>query len=51
MAVKSGTVFVRAHPDVDPIQGLIGVETALLLKDEYRVFSTCRSWLSPRKAG
>jgi cytosine deaminase len=36
MAVKNGTVFVRAHPDVDPIQGLIGVETALLLKDEYR---------------
>jgi cytosine/creatinine deaminase len=36
MAVKSGTVVVRAHPDVDPIQGLIGVETALLLKDEYR---------------
>ena len=36
MAVKSGTVFVRAHPDVDPIQGLIGVETALMLKDEYR---------------
>jgi cytosine deaminase len=36
MAVKNGTVLVRAHPDVDPIQGLIGVETALLLKDEYR---------------
>jgi cytosine deaminase len=36
MAVRSGTVVVRAHPDVDPIQGLIGVETALELKDEYR---------------
>jgi cytosine deaminase len=36
MAVRSGTVFVRAHPDVDPIQGLIGVETALELKDEYK---------------
>lgn len=36
MAVRSGTVFVRAHPDVDPIQGLIGVETALQLRDEYR---------------
>ena len=36
MAVKNGTVVVRAHPDVDPIQGLIGVETALQLRDEYR---------------
>ncbi len=36
MAVRNGTVLVRAHPDVDPIQGLIGVETALELKDEYR---------------
>src|ERR1700749_3022077 len=29
MAIEHGTVFVRAPPDVDPIQGLIGVETAL----------------------
>lgn len=36
MAVRNGTTLVRAHPDVDPIQGLIGVETALHLKDEYR---------------
>jgi cytosine deaminase len=36
MAVKNGTTLVRAHPDVDPIQGLIGVETALQLKEEYR---------------
>jgi cytosine deaminase len=36
MAVRNGTTLVRAHPDVDPIQGLIGVETALELKDEYR---------------
>lgn len=36
MAVRNGTVLVRAHPDVDPIQGLIGVETALQLKEEYR---------------
>ncbi|VVD69524.1 N-acyl-D-amino-acid deacylase [Pandoraea pneumonica] len=35
MAVKHGTVAVRAHPDVDLIQGLIGVETLLALKDEY----------------
>ncbi|MCI3207881.1 MULTISPECIES: amidohydrolase family protein [Pandoraea] len=35
MAVKNGTVAVRAHPDVDLIQGLIGVETLLTLKDEY----------------
>ncbi len=36
MAIKNGTTLIRAHPDVDPIQGLIGVETALQLKDEYR---------------
>ncbi|MBS0532363.1 MAG: amidohydrolase family protein [Proteobacteria bacterium] len=36
MAIKNGTVVIRAHPDVDPIQGLIGVETAIQLKDEYR---------------
>lgn len=36
MAVKNGTVAVRAHPDVDVIQGLIGVETALELREEYR---------------
>lgn len=36
MAVRNGTTLVRAHPDVDPIQGLIGVETALQLREEYR---------------
>ncbi|KWR77204.1 N-acyl-D-amino-acid deacylase [Cupriavidus sp. IDO] len=36
MAVRNGTVAIRAHPDVDLIQGLIGVETALELKDEYK---------------
>ncbi|WP_322058052.1 amidohydrolase family protein [Paraburkholderia sp. J63] len=35
MAVKNGTVAVRAHPDVDLIQGLIGVETLLELKSQY----------------
>lgn len=36
MAVKNGTIAIRAHPDVDVIQGLIGVETALQLREEYR---------------
>jgi cytosine deaminase len=36
MAMRSGTVMIRAHPDVDPIQGLIGVETAMALQQEYR---------------
>ena len=36
MAVAHGTIAVRAHPDVDPIQGLLGVETALTLREEYR---------------
>ncbi|HEX8740838.1 MAG TPA: amidohydrolase family protein [Casimicrobiaceae bacterium] len=35
MAVKNGTIAIRAHPDVDVIQGLIGVETALQLREEY----------------
>src|SRR6185437_13635342 len=36
MAVKAGTTAIRAQPDVDVIQGLIGVETALELREEYR---------------
>jgi cytosine deaminase len=36
MALCKGTVGLRCHPDVDPIQGLIGVETLLELKAEYR---------------
>jgi cytosine deaminase len=36
MAVSNGTVAIRAHPDVDLIQGLIGVETLLELREEYR---------------
>lgn len=36
MAIKNGTVAIRAQPDVDPIQKLIGVETALTLRQEYK---------------
>jgi cytosine deaminase len=36
MAIKNGTVAIRAQPDVDPIQKLIGVETGLALKEEYK---------------
>lgn len=36
MALTAGTLAIRAQPDVDVIQGLIGVETALTLKEEYR---------------
>ncbi len=36
MSVRNGTTLIRAHPDVDPIQGLIGVETAVELREEYR---------------
>ena len=36
MAVRHGTTAIRAHPDVDPIQRLLGVETALTLREEYR---------------
>lgn len=37
MAIRSGTVALRCHPDVDPIQGLAGVETALALKEDTRI--------------
>lgn len=36
MAVRNGTTAIRAHSDVDLIQGLIGIETLLELRDEYR---------------
>lgn len=36
MALRAGTVGLRAHPDVDLIQGLLGVETSLALAEEYR---------------
>ncbi|HTH44701.1 MAG TPA: amidohydrolase family protein [Oxalicibacterium sp.] len=36
MAVSNGTTAIRAHPDVDLIQGLIGVETLRELQDEYK---------------
>ena len=35
MAVAAGVTGMRVHPDVDTIQGLIGLETALTLKQEY----------------
>lgn len=36
MALRNGTTAIRAQPDVDPIQGLLGVETAVELRSEYR---------------
>ena len=36
MAVANGTTAIRAHPDLDPIQGLLGVETGLALREQYR---------------
>ncbi|WP_248703292.1 amidohydrolase family protein [Curtobacterium sp. MWU13-2055] len=35
-AIANGTTLVRAHPDVDPVVGLTGVEVLLALRDEYR---------------
>ncbi|MET7518015.1 amidohydrolase family protein [Streptomyces sp. NPDC005480] len=34
-AVLNGTTVIRAHPDVDPIAGLLGVEVLLQLREEY----------------
>ncbi|CAG4898588.1 amidohydrolase family protein [Paraburkholderia saeva] len=36
MAVRNGTTAMRTHPDVDPIQHLLGVETMLELRESYR---------------
>lgn len=35
-AIVNGTTTIRAHPDVDPIVGLLGVEVLLELRAEYR---------------
>lgn len=36
MAIAHGTTLIRCHPDTDPIEGLIGVEAMLALREEYR---------------
>ncbi|MFF3569716.1 amidohydrolase family protein [Nocardia jiangxiensis] len=36
MAILNGTTMIRAHPDVDPIVGLLGVRVLLELREEYR---------------
>lgn len=35
-AIAHGTTMIRAHPDVDPIVGLLGVNTLLELREEFR---------------
>lgn len=35
-AITNGTTVIRAHPDVDPIVGLRGVEALLELREEFR---------------
>ncbi|MGY0022064.1 amidohydrolase family protein [Streptomyces sp. YJ-C3] len=35
-AVTHGTTLIRAHPDVDPIVGLLGVDVLLELREKYR---------------
>jgi len=36
LAILNGTTVIRAHPDVDPIVGLLGVQVLLELREEYR---------------
>ncbi len=36
LAITNGTTVIRAHPDVDPIVGLLGVDVLLDLREEYR---------------
>jgi cytosine/creatinine deaminase len=38
MAIANGTTFIRAHPDVDPIVGLLGVDVLLELRQEFRQY-------------
>ncbi|TNC21088.1 amidohydrolase family protein [Amycolatopsis alkalitolerans] len=35
-AIGNGTTAIRAHPDVDPIVGLLGVDVLLGLREDYR---------------
>lgn len=35
-AISKGTTVMRAHPDVDPIEKLLGVEVLLDLKKKYK---------------
>ncbi|MET8648794.1 amidohydrolase family protein [Nocardia aurea] len=35
-AIGNGTTAIRAHPDVDPIVGLLGVHTLMELREEFR---------------
>ncbi|NUP45941.1 MAG: amidohydrolase family protein [Catenulispora sp.] len=35
-AITHGATLIRAHPDVDPIVGLLGLDVVLGLKEEYR---------------
>ncbi|GAA1370184.1 amidohydrolase family protein [Streptomyces beijiangensis] len=37
-AILNGTTTLRAHPDVDPVAGLLGVEVLLELREKYRQF-------------
>ncbi len=36
MAIAHGTTAIRCHPDTDPIEGLMGVEAMIELREEYR---------------
>ncbi|AZG44555.1 amidohydrolase family protein [Gordonia insulae] len=35
-SIINGTTLIRAHPDVDPIVGLLGVDVLVDLREEYR---------------
>ncbi|WP_329126687.1 amidohydrolase family protein [Streptomyces sp. NBC_01465] len=37
-AILSGTTTLRAHPDVDPVEGILGVEVLIELREKYRDF-------------
>lgn len=36
LAITNGTTVIRAHPDVDPIVGLMSLDVLLELREEYR---------------
>jgi cytosine deaminase len=48
-AIGNGTTAIRAHPDVDPIVGLLGVEVLLELREQYRGLVDLQVVAFPRK--
>ena len=49
MALRHGTLFVRAHAEVDPILGLSAIETAIELREQYAGLMTIQVVAFPQE--